>query len=61
MNDLLNVVSEFQFYDISLKRGPFLGTPAMIWIKINCVLVYMCVFVFTNIHILFFFFEREYY
>lgn len=56
MNDLLNVVSEFQFYDISLKRGPFLGTPAMIWIKINCVLVYMCVFVFTNIHILFFFF-----
>lgn len=32
-------------------RGPFLGTLAMIWIKINHMLVYISVFVFTDIHI----------
>lgn len=50
---------KFSGFMILLHVGPFLGTLAMNWIKLNSMFVCICVFVCVYCHILFFF-KKEY-
>lgn len=50
---------KFSGFMILLHVGPFLGTLAMNWIKLNSMFVCICVFVCVYCHILFFFLRKS--
>ena len=45
---------QYSGFVILFHLGPFLGTPAMNWIKLKSRFVCVCVFVFVYCHVLFF-------